>query len=184
MHEGASLKMLLALSYKCLAFPIHRQCSPRRLWSGTLPAKLSIFSDIFSADISTCKCNLSRDRFLLVILWISFSKRRRYVQAIKDVSTSHDALIENFLGRLVIYTKISPITAITEIIVKIRVELLSTLAFATQHPLCTDCTLAPLNPFHVLTFSVVPAACSSVMSVTDGQYAPSRICPGACRMAD
>ncbi|KAH9034816.1 hypothetical protein EDB85DRAFT_959522 [Lactarius pseudohatsudake] len=58
--------------------------------------------------------------------------------AIKDVSASYDALVdlfestENFLRRLDIYTKIPPTTAMTEIIVKILVELLSTLALATQ----------------------------------------------------
>ena len=62
----------------------------------------------------------------------------RCVQAIKDVSDSYDALIdlfestENFLRRLNIYSKIPPTTAMTEIIVKILVELLSTLALATQ----------------------------------------------------
>ncbi len=60
------------------------------------------------------------------------------VQAIKDVSASYDALVdlfestENFLRRLDIYTKIPPTTAMTEVIVKILVELLSTLALATK----------------------------------------------------
>jgi hypothetical protein len=59
-------------------------------------------------------------------------------QAIKDVSASYDALvdlfesIENFLRRLDVYTKIPPTTAMTEMVVKILVELLSTLALATQ----------------------------------------------------
>jgi hypothetical protein len=59
-------------------------------------------------------------------------------QAIKDVSASYDALVdlfestENFLRRLDIYAKIPPTTAMTEIVVKILVELLSTLALATQ----------------------------------------------------
>ncbi len=60
------------------------------------------------------------------------------VQAIRDVSASYDALVdlfestENFLRRLDIYIEISPTTEMTEIIVKILVELLSTLALATQ----------------------------------------------------
>ena len=60
------------------------------------------------------------------------------VQAIKDVSASYDALVdlfestENFLRRLDIYIKIPPTAAMTEIIVKILVELLSTLALAAQ----------------------------------------------------
>ena len=62
----------------------------------------------------------------------------RGVQAIMDVSASYDALVdlfestENFLRRLDIYIKIPPTTAMTEIVVKILVELLSTLALATQ----------------------------------------------------
>lgn len=58
--------------------------------------------------------------------------------AIKDVSASYDALVDifesagNFLARLSIYTKVPPSTALTEIIVKILVELLSTLSIATQ----------------------------------------------------
>ncbi|KAH9039125.1 hypothetical protein EDB85DRAFT_2141372 [Lactarius pseudohatsudake] len=61
-----------------------------------------------------------------------------FSSAIKDVSASYDALVdlfesaENFLRRLDIYTKTPPTTAMTEIIVKILVELLSTLALATQ----------------------------------------------------
>jgi hypothetical protein len=41
-------------------------------------------------------------------------------------------LIESFLNRLGIYTKVPPTSAMTEIIVKIMVELLSTLAVATN----------------------------------------------------
>jgi hypothetical protein len=40
--------------------------------------------------------------------------------------------IERFLCRLDIYTKISPTVAMAEIIIKILVELLSTLALATK----------------------------------------------------
>jgi hypothetical protein len=62
----------------------------------------------------------------------------RWIQAIKDVSASYDALVdlfestENFLRRLDIYAKIAPTTAMTDIIVKILVELLSTRALATR----------------------------------------------------
>ncbi|KAF8486833.1 hypothetical protein DFH94DRAFT_3508 [Russula ochroleuca] len=58
--------------------------------------------------------------------------------AIKDVSTSYDALVdlfesfESFLRRLDIYTKIPSTTAMTEIIVKILIELLSTISLAIQ----------------------------------------------------
>jgi hypothetical protein len=40
--------------------------------------------------------------------------------------------IEHFLKRLDIYTKVPPTPAMTEIVVKILVELLSTLALATK----------------------------------------------------
>ena len=59
-------------------------------------------------------------------------------QAVKDVSASYDALlelfesIENFLSRLEIYTKIPPTAAMTDILVKIMIELLSTLALSTK----------------------------------------------------
>ena len=59
-------------------------------------------------------------------------------QAIKDVSGSYDALIdlfefmESFLQRLEIYTNIPPTPAITEILLKILIELLSALALVTQ----------------------------------------------------
>ena len=59
-------------------------------------------------------------------------------QVIKDISASYDALvelfelIETFLRRLDIYTKVQSMTAMTQIVVKILVELLATLALATQ----------------------------------------------------
>ena len=59
-------------------------------------------------------------------------------QAFKGASADFDALedllesIELFLNRLDIYTKVPPTSAMTEIVVKIMVELLSTLALATK----------------------------------------------------
>jgi hypothetical protein len=59
-------------------------------------------------------------------------------QAIRDISKSYDALVdifesfESFLRRLDIYTRTPSTTAITEIIVKILIELLSTISFAIQ----------------------------------------------------
>jgi hypothetical protein len=59
-------------------------------------------------------------------------------QAIKDVGTSYDALVdlfesfESFLRRLDIYTKIPSTPVMTEIIVKILVELLSTISLAIK----------------------------------------------------
>ncbi|KAH9979687.1 hypothetical protein BJV74DRAFT_123610 [Russula compacta] len=60
------------------------------------------------------------------------------LSAVKDVSASYDALIdllesiEGCLNRLDIYTKVPPTTIMAEIIVKIIVELLSTLAVTTK----------------------------------------------------
>jgi hypothetical protein len=59
-------------------------------------------------------------------------------QAVKDISASYDALVdlfasfENFLNRLSIYTEVPPTPALTNVLVKIIVELLSTLALATK----------------------------------------------------
>jgi hypothetical protein len=59
-------------------------------------------------------------------------------QAVKGVTDSYDALvnllelIEHFLNRLDIYTKIPPTVAMTEMVVKILVELLSALALVTK----------------------------------------------------
>jgi hypothetical protein len=69
-------------------------------------------------------------------MWLSFS---HYVnQAAKGVIVSYDALvdliesIEHFLNRLDIYTRIPATAAMDEIVVKIMVELLTTLALATK----------------------------------------------------
>ena len=62
----------------------------------------------------------------------------RVYQTIKGVTDSYDTLvdllesIEHFLNRLEIYTKIPPTHAMTEMVVKILVELLSTLALVTK----------------------------------------------------
>ena len=59
-------------------------------------------------------------------------------QAARGVSSSYDALVDlfeclgNFLKRLEIYTTIPPTPIMTDIIVKIMVELLSVLALATK----------------------------------------------------
>ena len=63
----------------------------------------------------------------------------RTYQAVKDTIDSCDALgdllesIDHFLNRLDIYTKIPPTVAMTEIVIKILVELLFTLALATKY---------------------------------------------------
>ncbi|KAH9995623.1 hypothetical protein BJV77DRAFT_1066312 [Russula vinacea] len=58
--------------------------------------------------------------------------------AVKDISSSYDILLdlfasfENFLSRLGIYTGVPPTPVLTNVLVKIIVELLSTLALATK----------------------------------------------------
>ena len=60
------------------------------------------------------------------------------MQAAKGIISNCDALvdllesIEHFLNRLNIYTRISPAPAIDEIVVKILVEFISTLALVTE----------------------------------------------------
>ena len=62
----------------------------------------------------------------------------RVSQAFKGISADFDALvdflesIELFLKRLDIYTKVTPTPAMDEIVVKIMVELISTLALVTK----------------------------------------------------
>src|ERR1700722_2645006 len=59
-------------------------------------------------------------------------------QAVKDISASYDALVdlfasfESFLSRLRIYSEVPPTPALTDVLVKITVKLLSTLALATK----------------------------------------------------
>ena len=59
-------------------------------------------------------------------------------QAASGVTSSYDALLDlfdclgNFLKRLEIYTTIPPTPMMTDIIVKIMIELLSVLALATK----------------------------------------------------
>jgi hypothetical protein len=66
------------------------------------------------------------------------SRETQSYQMVKDTTDSYNALvdlfesIDHFLKRLNIYTKIPPTAAITEMVVKILVELLSALALATK----------------------------------------------------
>ena len=59
-------------------------------------------------------------------------------QAAKGISSSYDALLElfeclgSFLKRMEIYTRIPPDPILTEVVVKIMVELLSVLALASK----------------------------------------------------
>jgi len=62
----------------------------------------------------------------------------RVIQSAKGIISNCDALIdllesiEHFLNRLIIYTRISPAPAIDEIVIKILMEFISTLALVTE----------------------------------------------------
>jgi hypothetical protein len=59
-------------------------------------------------------------------------------QAIKDISSSYDTLVvmfgsfKNFLSRLSIYIGVPPTPTLTNVLVKVIVELLGTLALVTK----------------------------------------------------
>ena len=100
-------------------------------------------SDPHSIEIFACRGNALRTRHPTLRTCISFFPvvhvcNVQLYQTIKDVRDSYDALvellesIEHFLSRLDIYTKITPTAAMTEVLVKILVEILSTLASAIK----------------------------------------------------
>jgi hypothetical protein len=94
-------------------------------------------------DIFTCKCDLCWywDSLLGEDLPRSLFRSifdPRVCQAAKDVCTSEEALadlfecIENFFKRLESYTEVPPTNAMTNIIVKIMVEVLNIFAITTK----------------------------------------------------
>ena len=85
--------------------------------------------------------SLSFSRYDTLGFYADIPLHARVFQTIKDVGASCDALVDllesigNFLGRLDIYTKFppaAPTAAMRDIIVKIMVELLSTIALVTK----------------------------------------------------
>ena len=83
------------------------------------------------------------------------------IQAASAVSSSYDALLElfeclgNFIKRLEIYANIPPTPIMTDILVKIMVELLSVLALATKQirqgrfsKRIVICELAMVSTYH------------------------------------
>jgi hypothetical protein len=104
---------------------------------------LLLITFLLPDTVSTCQGNLCRNRrsphrvYLIYFLQLDHT----YIsvnQAASDVSKSYDALvglfdcIGNFLKRLRIYTEIPLTPPMTEVIVKIMVEVLSVLALAMK----------------------------------------------------
>jgi hypothetical protein len=100
-------------------------------------------SDPNSIEIFTCRGSALWTRHPTLRICFSFHSQShifdiQLYQAIKGVKESYDALvellesIEHFLYRLDIYTKITATVAMTEMLVKILLELLSALALATK----------------------------------------------------
>jgi hypothetical protein len=100
-------------------------------------------SDTYSIVIHTCGCNIYWPRYSTRCMYLFLpstyvSCDTQVSQAFKGVTADLDALadllesVDHFLKRLNIYTKVPPTTSMTEIVVKMMVELLSTLALATK----------------------------------------------------
>jgi len=87
--------------------------------------------------IQTCLAILLDVRAVLQLI-CRWSGDVHVIQSAKGIISNCDALvnllesIEHFLNRLNIYTRIPPTPAIDEIVVKILVELISTLALVTE----------------------------------------------------
>jgi hypothetical protein len=104
---------------------------------------VSLSPNIESVAMATCKgsfcriCNIVRSTYLLPFLCIYLSDTW-VSQAVGDVSTSYDALVDlfqsigGFLSRLHIYTRIPLMPAMSDVMVKIMAEVLCTLALATK----------------------------------------------------
>ena len=69
---------------------------------------------------------------LVIIVNVCACQTAKYVKASYDVLVDIFECIENFLGRLKIYTEVRPTHAMTEMVIKIMVELLAVLALATK----------------------------------------------------
>jgi len=98
---------------------------------------------IYSTAFPTCKSDILCIRhpslcMILVYFCHVHACDMQAHQAVKDVSTNYDPLvellesIEHFISRLNVYTTVPTTGPMAEIIVKIMVELLSTLALVTK----------------------------------------------------
>jgi hypothetical protein len=98
---------------------------------------------LYSAAIPACKGDICwlrhpSSRMMLCYFPRIHSSDMQGYQVAKDVNTSYDALadlfesIERFINRLDIYTRVPSTGALTEMIVKIMVELISTITLVTK----------------------------------------------------
>ena len=72
------------------------------------------------------------DLSLPVIMTLTFFKAAKDVEASQDVLVDVFERIENFIKRLESYTEVPPTAAMTDVTVKIMVEVLSILAISTK----------------------------------------------------
>jgi hypothetical protein len=92
-----------------------------------------------ACDSDTHRPSCPTLRMCLSLVLKHASRDIQAYQAVKRIIDSYDLLvdllesIDHFLNRLDIYTKIPPTIAMTEVVVKILVELLAILALATKH---------------------------------------------------
>ena len=104
---------------------------------------VSSFTYLPLGAVSGSECNLCRrecsphSTYIVIFVTIYLPNPRKH-QAATGVSSSYDSLVDlfeclaNFLKRLEIYTAVPVTPLMTDIIVKIMVELLSVLALATK----------------------------------------------------
>ena len=88
------------------------------------------------SDLCRCRCPSPGQYFISVSSRAKFDIEAR--KAVKDVSAAQEALIdiferiENFFKRMEKYTEVKPSKAMTDITVKIMVEVLNIFAIATK----------------------------------------------------
>ena len=97
-----------------------------------------LFDSLFRLHMQYILASVSCSLYVPLLLLHAYPCNTHVSQAFKGMSVDLDALvdllesIEHFLKRLDIYTKVPPTPAMTEIVMKIMVELVSSLALATK----------------------------------------------------
>jgi hypothetical protein len=104
-------------------------------------------------------------------------------QAANGIRTSYDGLVDllesicHFLGRLSIYTQIPATPTIDEIVIKIMVELLSTLALATKEIKQGRSSKFYINKLPVMSLSVHSKICEKVVWRERHRGSPTEVGP-------